>query len=57
MAGFGLGILPVLAAAGTGASAFAGLARSAPARIGAGALLIGFGVASLLWIPVYGSRI
>lgn len=48
MAGFGLGTIPMLTAAAIGASAFADLARSTPARIGAGALLIGFGVASLV---------
>lgn len=48
MAGFGLGTVPMLMAAGSGASAFASLTRSPAARIVAGLALIGFGAASLL---------
>lgn len=48
MAGFGLGTVPLLTAAAAGAGAFASLARSAPARIGAGLVLLAFGAASLV---------
>lgn len=48
MAGFGLGTVPMLLAAGTGASAFSALARHRFTRMLAGLALIGFGAASLL---------
>ncbi len=48
MAGFGLGTLPALTAAATGAGALASLARQPGLRIGAGLLLIAFAVVSLL---------